>query len=466
MAESMNLKRHAASRKDGSRKKAATAQKGVLVGVGVLVLLPSTFVVKEGLSVPLSCHADMHDLVTTRNQDFCMTFLNTQGREHDLSQKLVPYSPHNFSEKDPHVVFPSAHMIVFFLADALLKDHVGDGYMPWLFTRTKTFGLCYEANKEEFRSWLRECGIKLIILGPCNEWETPDRTEKGKEVIDFCYSLVNEDICVYPPIRCCNLFLDKDRRRSMFESLMLPSALVPMSAAFGNWTDLVESASQINQFATSGQKAVVKTTLGGSCNGVHVVERVGAEWQEVDNVDLADLHYEVGIKFIVEPYMTAFEPSGDGIGGEERMMVHLPNQSKTATLYCVQATSNPCGAKRGVLDILPVTDGPRAITPGSASESIRRRFGHLLHNTHPTSCMNLKDLIFRLDMIKVDSEDELRAIGVDPNEHNGVFVNEIDVFPIAYDMIDSWLPGQVYIKKMAQAVADFIKVNWPNGWQV
>ena len=107
MSAQEDRKRAATGRKHDSRKKKVMEDLKAMEGVGVLVLLPNLFVVKDGLSVPLSCHPGLTELVTTRNQDFCKGFISPQQ-----TSQVVQYS-----SPDLNVVFPSCHMMVCFLAD-------------------------------------------------------------------------------------------------------------------------------------------------------------------------------------------------------------------------------------------------------------------------------------------------------------------------------------------------------------
>lgn len=450
-------KKPAAKRQAVAREKTAKDDLESLTSVGVLVLCPSTFVVENGLTIPLSENPPIQDLMHQQNIDFCSYFLDS----------LHPTTVIQHDPQNANAVFPSAHMVVARLAEQNLKEEVGITHRPWSYTQIITFMNCYDRDKDGFRKWLYSAGVKLIILGPPDKWEVPDNVDKSQEILDFCYSLAKDNICLYPPVRCCNLFHDKERRHAMFQSVMLPSSLVTVTPHITSWGDMVDAAKQINQGALqAAEKVVVKGLYGGCCNGVHVLALLESGWEEVTGATYESAGYVVGSKVFVEPFMSAFQPQGEGalrVGGEERMMVHLFNKSMSRALYHTVAYC----PERGVLAISPIDSVPQTMSILEANGRVRTTVCELLHGSFPTSHMNLRNLMFRVDMVKVIDHDEIEAIGVDPNARN-VFVNEIEIYPFASDLIDNYEPtiGADKIRTMAAALSDFIKENWPNGWQV
>lgn len=401
--------------------------------IHVLQLIPTLqlvpFVVRRAV------HQNLGMLLTTRNRDCLSQFLGGE------SMHLI-----ECCDEDDDISFPSVHMMFGFLAsEKLTESNMLLAPDAWEFAATTTFAECWERDDVGFGQWLEDSGINLIVLGTETEWYN-----QGVDVdalYDFVASLVKHNIRVWPPLSIVNTVRNKYKRDQCFQMLKLPQVWVQIDENIRSWNDAMMEAKGNGLCGTEEDIFVFKTSKGSACNGVYQVEHGSNGWDEVDSRALPAM----GTLVSVEPFASELRQA------EERVLFHFFDQSRTVDLTYVSATAN-----KGIIETYPASRQTN-LSKQKLVDTLRKRVALALRSSPVGLTTSLANLVFRMDCFATEMKEDDTTT---QKQSQSVLLNELEVFPVCYDLIDSYDACPRQVEELAECIVKYIKRHWQSGWQV
>jgi hypothetical protein len=327
---------------------------------------------------------------------------------------------------------------------------------------TTSEALYEKINGEEMESVAKLIGESYDFLFLCDEYRFGENGEKGYgQLLDFCATkLVARQVCIYPPLSLLYFLSDKHNLRDPpLSELMLPNVVIPLQKTIQRTAKAAAKNLNLKYPGHSlsfDDKLVAKVTsscggLGvlflekkrdGNNRGVWSATRVGVEIPDKIEAGLNGLTLGQQLKF--EPFIS------DLSTGEWRFyssLRHHGTDKGLSNIYGLQTAMNPGD---GLLKIqkMPNTylDGKGNVISRETQQKMKALFKAAIDSlvgTQNPSWRGIRYLVFRFDCFVCQVNGE-------------VYLNEIDIFPVANALMDDYCTCEDYIKELAQRTLNYM----------
>jgi hypothetical protein len=373
------------------------------------------------------------------------------------SGSLFTYRKESEEEELETVTLPGPVPVWAFQVKQLLPEGTG----KLRFTTSESF---YEAIMEIGADTVaRLIGDDFHFLFLCDMYRIGENGTQGyRLMLDFIATrLVASQVCVYPPLSLVYFLTDKHNLRDPpLAHLMLPSVMVPAQSTLGK-TATVAVQQLMKKFpghALNFQDSLVaKVGRSGSGLGVFFLDRIaGVTNQNVwvtkrSGVAIPDKTQDktTGLKI---GQLLKFEPFVVDLAKQEwRFFSYLPNHVTDKGLSNIYAVRTAMKPSDGLLriDKIPgiyLQGNQGRILTKPVVKKMRQLFKSALDalvETQKPSWRGIRFLVFRFDCF---------VCQVDGN----IYLNEIDLFPMAHALMDDYISCEDYIKTMAKCTRDYL----------
>ena len=318
-----------------------------------------------------------------------------------------------------------------------LKAHYGLRY-----TLASTFEKCVVNRPEGLAQFIGR-NFGLVFLVAENEFMRWDHGKDNFEKIFQFYSVefTRHSVKPFPPLSLlCSLQRKKDMRDHILEELKVPFAYVKV----GTWNDAAKEAvihlrqKYPDHDLISGieERGMVAKRASGGSAAIHVYFLSCNEGNWVaktsEGKNVWKMNPSSSIEFRFEPYVVNCQ--------KKEVRVFATTTSDTASKVSVI-----CSVQT---DFINGTYG--ADTAGEKCDdkylpTIRSAFLKLKDSGHPWQ--NMAHLVLRLDLFQDEKNDK-------------VYLNEVEVLPIAMSFLDDCHLTHKFMDKMADETVKYIQKNW------
>lgn len=274
-----------------------------------------------------------------------------------------------------------------------------------------------------------------------------------EQMLDFCaLHLIKRQVCIYPPLSLMYALSDKHRMRDpMLVDVMLPHVRMKAKATISESAEEAGKALRIKCPPERNlDRLVAKVNTSCSAMGVFFVNKEGGMWTTTNNGNkIGDDNGEDknGIKI---GEILRWEPYLKELQGEEWRMYRSMQTNYTTSgmrhLYSVQTELMEGGE-------IHVGKTPTSLVPGkTANQQWRMKILcnqtiDLLRKSEHTAWRSIQDLVFRFDVV------------LDGNE---IYLNEIDVFPVALSFLDEYITCEDFLEKMVECTCKYMQDHSTN----
>jgi hypothetical protein len=285
--------------------------------------------------------------------------------------------------------------------------------------------------------------------------------EGHEEILDYCAAhLIKRQVSIFPPLSLMYALSDKHRLRDpMLEEIMLPHVRLPAKETISESAEEAKMALEIVCPERNLDHMVAKVNTSCSAMGVFFVEKKKGEegkWKTIkDGKQVSDKigrnkggGIEIGEVLRWEPYLEVLQKE------EWRMykyMITNSTKSGMKSLYAAETRLEDNGKIHVRRTATQEVRGKNEDQKRNMNGLCRRTID-LLRKSQHSAWRGIQDLVFRFDMV------------VDGNE---VYLNEIDVFPLAVSFLDEYIASQDIIETMADCTYRYMishtteGVAWP-----
>jgi hypothetical protein len=304
------------------------------------------------------------------------------------------------------------------------------------FTTSTTILNILKKNKgeEKCRKLIKK-RFKYLILAEEYQAETEGATEatgiKGYEtILEFCSKLSTAcQVNVFPPLKLLYFLRNKHELRDPpLESVKLPHVLVEAKKTFTETAKMAVAA--LSEKCGTRNLDFIVVKLNNSCAGVDVffLDKSGGKWITTknrvtihDEMGKGNNHIRVGTSMDFEPFCEGYK------NGEWRLFNYSRNWNLNKGLtpiYAVRTTKDDMGR---FLIVSEPRDKPyddnnnnkRDMT--SKINKLCATTLALLMGQNHSPWKSIRNLVFRFDIVEEDAQ---------------VFLNEIDIFPVAHTFLE------------------------------
>jgi hypothetical protein len=235
-------------------------------------------------------------------------------------------------------------------------------------------------------------------------------------------------------------------RDPLLVKVMLPHVRMKARATISESAEEAEKALRIKYPDRKLDHLVAKLNTSCSAMGVFFVkkkERTGKWITTNDGNKIGDTNGEkkngiqIGETLRWEPYLELEQRE------EWRMYKYMKTnytKSGMVTIYTVQTELMDDGQIHVGRTPVPVVQG-KTKDQQSKMNHLCIRTIDLLRKSHHTAWRGIRDLVFCFDMVL---------------EENKVYLNEIDVFPLAASFLDEYTTCELYVEKMAECTCKYM----------
>jgi hypothetical protein len=327
------------------------------------------------------------------------------------------------------------------------------------FTTSETFYSKIDGDPTEVAGFI---GSNYQFLFLCDEYRFGDNGQHGfGEILDFCATkLVARSVCIYPPLSLLYYLADKHNLRDPpLSELMLPGVLVPMDTTFHK-TAVAASKLLKQKYPRNtlrfDKKLVAKVT--NSCGGLGVfflekkLEKKGRKrWSAVregkpvsDEINKEETGLTVGDLLKFQPFVE------DLTTGEWRFYSYLQHHNTDKGLSNIYGVQTALDLADGALKMerMPNTYllGDGRVLTRKVVQQMRQLFKSALDSllkSRLPSWRGIRYLVFRFDCFICNADGK-------------VYLNEIDLFPIAHTLMDEYTSCEQYIQDLAKCTYDYL----------
>lgn len=419
------------------RKEKKDKEKAIVSTIRILMLVPrrQTFVFHLACSDPESQHFytwlnDEHN-----NSDFLVQEGLLAPSDDLPDRPLVSFHESDGQEK---ATCNQANMIMAFLAARKLCN---DNMKPLLrFTYIDNFVACL-SNKMELCASISK-HFDLIVLCPASDIRKAgiEGNARVEELHRFCaHELLQAQVFTYPPLSFAFFFEDKYNRDKVFQDLKLPFV-------YSNVTDSPAQSAQnaiealMAKYPDNGHVAhihecgiVAKTTNNHCALGVYFFQQTRGTWEVTSHNEHP---------FVAAGTRMRFEPLvSEAKNMESRIFATLVAGDRVSIHYKVQTSLGPEGTT--------TIERPAVSLGETSSEAAERKIVkdacHLFCAHFPHWKKAAMHLTLRFDIFHCSDK---------------LYLNEVDVVPLAYLLLDDYFGTKSYLIKVSDEMETYIRKKW------
>jgi hypothetical protein len=271
-----------------------------------------------------------------------------------------------------------------------------------------------------------------------------DNSGEMETLLDFCsLQMVKRQVCVFPPISLLHALANKHEIRDPpLTKVKLPHVLVVAGNSFADTANTAKAA--LHELAPTANLSRLVAKLNKSSCGLGVfflTENQNEGWTVQNNYIVGLVHDEMQRENnkIKPGTILDFEPFCDSLKKEElRLFGFLRANSMilgVSALFAVKTTNKSNGTIKVERTPYTMTNTENAGITKLCSTAIG-----LLMATNQSCWRSIRYLIFRFDIAR---------------EGDTIYINEIDLFPMAASFIDDFVTGEKYMKDMAECTFNY-----------
>jgi hypothetical protein len=315
------------------------------------------------------------------------------------------------------------------------------------FTTSTTF---YDnvLNQPERQAKRIAANYQYVILA--DEYRVGKTGRMGHEqILDFCaLHLIKRQVCIYPPLSLMYALSDKHGVRDpMLVDVMLPHVRMTAKATIS------ESAGEAAKYLMEKEPGrnydhlVAKVNTSCSAMGVFFVKKTGSNsWTATNGGSSIGDENGKEKNGIEEGEMLRWEPYLEVLKREEWRMFKYMKTNYTVSglvpLYTVQTELMDTGEIHVEKPPAPLEGLERTKDLRMKMNKICRKTIELLRESGHSAWHGIQDLVFRFDMVL---------------DGDKVYLNEIDLFPLAVSFLDEYITCEEFVGEMGACACRYMK---------
>jgi hypothetical protein len=286
--------------------------------------------------------------------------------------------------------------------------------------------------------------FNLIVLGPGSDIRKAGKEGNAavQQIHQFCgYDLLRARVFTYPPLSFAYFFEDKMKRDEVFETLKLPFVYTNVTSCATESAEIafneLKKKYPDNEHVLNIPKCglVAKTVDNHSALGVYFFEQSNDThgcWKLTDDNPHSFVPPQTPIRF--EPFVSELKQS------ETRIYAILIPGQKVSLHYKVKTGFGPKG-----LTLEQLAVACESTSRNLAERKLIKDAYDLFCTKFPSSIDAVMHLTLRFDVFHCSGK---------------LYLNEVDVIPGAYLFLDDYFGTRVFLMKLSNTMATYIRNNW------